>query len=391
MDVSASVLVVGASVASAALIAQLREDGFAGRVVVLDHDPDAPYDRPPLSKDFLGGTSVRPEAPWWDGNCELIRGQATGLDTAASAVEVALGDGSTRTLAADHIVAATGAAPIRLPGEPTGVAQLRTAADARHIREATTAGQRVIVLGAGTIGTELASTLVAGGCSVAVVDQADRPLDRFLGGHLGAEAAAWIQDGGAELHLRSRVEQIAHTATGWTVTTDSGQLTGDLVVSAVGVRPATQWLQGSGVDITDGIRCDSDGTALDPDGAVIPHVHAIGDVAAWSTPTAGPRRSEDWTTAQRHGRHLARHLLGLEPLQPVDRELRYFWSHQFGRRIQVLGTPVADATLVQHVDEPARKSAFYTLERDSATVAWISINAPKEFVLAMRKSVSVHG
>lgn len=386
-----SILVLGASVASGALVAQLRTDGYAGPITVVDQDPDAPYDRPPLSKDFLAGTADRPQAPWWDGQCELVPGQATRLDPGSSRVEVALTAGAARTFGADRIVVATGSAPARLPGQPPGVAQLRTATDARRLRGLAGPGRRMIVLGAGTIGTELASSLTGLGCAVTVVDQADRPLDRFLGGHLGAEAAAWIRDAGVDLRLGTRVEEIAGDDGGWVVSTGSGLLRADLVVSAVGTRPATAWLAGSGLDLSDGIRCDPDGTALDTAGAAVANVHAIGDVAAWADSGGGHRRHEDWTTAQRQGRHLARRLLGLDPDPPVDLEAHYFWSHQFGRRIQVLGTPDRDASVVQHVDTPARRAAFYTLEHGSATVAWIAINAPREFAGAVRESMLVRG
>ena len=387
MNTFARLVVVGASVSSGALVAQLRADGFTGRIVVVDQDPDAPYDRPPLSKDFLGGTTARPEAPWWDDRCELIRGQAMGLDNASSAVDVVLADDAACTIGAEHIVVATGSAPVRLPGQPPGVAHLRTAADARSIRQLAAPGRHVVILGAGTIGTELASSLVEAGCAVTIVDQADRPLDRFLGGHLGDSAAKWIRDAGVALHLGSPVVDIARQGDRWSVSAGSRQLSGDMVVSAVGIRPATLWLAGSGLDLADGIRCDSDGTALDTSGRPVRNVHAIGDVSAWSAAGTGPRRYENWTTAQQQGRHLARHVLGLSPVQPVGRERHYFWSHQFGRRIQVLGTPERDAALVQHADEPARKAGFYTLERDSQTVAWIAINTPREFATAMRKSM----
>ncbi|MFI9629383.1 NAD(P)/FAD-dependent oxidoreductase [Streptomyces sp. NPDC052042] len=392
MNAAANLLVVGASVATGALVAQLRADGFTGRIAVVDEDPDAPYDRPPLSKEFLTGSGSRPRAPWWDERCELVRGRARALDIASSTVEVApAGEGGRVTLGADHIVVATGSAPVRLPGQPDGVAELRTAADARRIREFAEPGRYVIVLGAGTIGTELASSLNDTGCAVTVVDQADRPLDRFLGGHLGAEAAQWIRDSGVGLLLGTRVEYITREGEGWRVSTDSGPLTGDLVVSAVGTRPAVHWLAGSGLDLADGIRCDGDGTALDTSSGPVPNVHAIGDVSAWDADGTGPRRQEDWTTAQRQGRHLARRLLGLEPTEPVGGTPRYFWSHQFGRRIQVLGTPEREATLVQQMDAPARKAAFYTLERDGGVVARIAVNAPKEFALAMRKTVKATG
>jgi len=137
------------------------------------------------------------------------------------------------------------------------------------------------------------------------------------------------------------------------------------------------------------VRCDSDGDVLGQLGRPLPHVHAIGDVAAWRSPSGQHRRREDWTSAARQGRHLARCLLGLEPLP--ESELDYFWSYQFGRRIQVLGTPQRDAALLTHVDEAEQRAAFHTVEHEGRTVAWISINRPREFALALRDSMRVRG
>jgi 3-phenylpropionate/trans-cinnamate dioxygenase ferredoxin reductase subunit len=385
------ILVVGGSVSTGAFVTQLRSGGYTDEVVVVDPDPDAPYDRPPLSKEFLSSDAARPEAPWWDDSCEIVRGRATSLNRDDRAVSVNLDEGGTRTLRADDIVIATGSAPVRLPGLPSEIATLRTAADGRRIRDCIGPGRHVTILGAGTIGTELASAVVGAGGAATLIDLADRPLDRFLAGHLAAETTAWIKDAEVELQLESRVEDLVRTDDRWLVSTTTSQHTTDLVVSAVGARPVTNWLDDSGVDARDGVRCDHNGTALDLEGSPIPHLHAMGDASAWLTEIGSFRRREDWTSAQRQGRHLASHLLGLSPTQPADRERErdYFWSHQFGRRIQVLGRPERDATLVQHVDAPARNAAFYTVERDSEVIAWISVNSPREFAVAMRDSMRV--
>lgn len=378
------ILVIGASVAAGALVGALRAAGHQGPIVLVDCDPDAPYDRPPLSKDFPPNTEDRPPAPWWVDDCELVRGRAVTLNVAASRVEVetSVGDPAT-TIEADHVVVATGCGPARLPDEPDGVLHLRTAADARKLRELTGPRRSVIVLGAGTIGTELSSSLIDRGCAVTLVDYAELPLERFLGGHLGAEAASWIAASGTRLRLGTKIERIQRKDDGWTVDTSAGRLEGDVLISAVGARPNTGWLQGSDLDAVDGIRCDRHGSAYDRAGNRLPHIHAIGDVASWEASSGANQRFENWTTAGRQGRHLAQHLLGRDP-GPIDAEPAYFWSHQFGRRIQVLGTPVPAATLVQHVDDPERSAAFYTLEQDGTTRAWISINRPRDFALALR-------
>jgi 3-phenylpropionate/trans-cinnamate dioxygenase ferredoxin reductase subunit len=387
MSKTTQLAVIGASVATGALVSQLRSDGFQGRVVVVDFDADAPYDRPPLSKEFLAGDSPRPEAPWWDDGCELIRGRAVSLDPRNGVVAVEVPGVSQIEIRADHVVIATGAAPVVLPGEPAGVAHLRSAEDARRIREHAVPGRNVVILGAGTIGTELASSLNSAGCRVTLLDQADRPLDRFLGGHLANESANWIEEAGVALCLSTKVDGITAFGGGWIVSTGPREHVADLVVSAVGTRPATAWLEDSGLDVSNGLRCDADGTVLDTDGLPVPNVHAIGDVATWDW-NGTPRRFEDWTTAQRQGRHVARNILGLSTGRLSD-ERAYFWSNQFGRRVQVLGVPERDGKLIQHVYVPERRAAFYTVERGSETVAWIAVNCPKEFAGAMRSSLQI--
>lgn len=383
----ADVLVVGASVSAGALVSQLRAEGFPGRVMLVDSDPDAPYDRPPLSKEFLTSSDVRPGALWWHEDCELVPGVAVSLEPVSRCVQVQDAEGRTQWISAGHLVVATGAVPVRLPGQPDAVCELRTAGDARRLRNRATAGQRVVILGAGTIGTELASSLVDRGCDVSLVDLADCPLDRFLAGHLSLEVRRWIEEAGVSLHLGTRVHGVREDGNRLAVLTDSGSIAGDLVVSAVGVRPNTDWLVDAGLDVGDGLRCDVRGVVLDVDGQPMPGLYACGDVASWPSPDGVVRRREDWTSAQRQGRRVARHILGGAPAS--ETELDYFWSHQFGRRIQVLGIPDRSASLVHHVNEPQRGRLFCTLEKDAGTVAWIAVNSPKEFALAMRKSTPV--
>jgi 3-phenylpropionate/trans-cinnamate dioxygenase ferredoxin reductase subunit len=246
----------------------------------------------------------------------------------------------------------------------------------------------VTILGAGTIGTELASSVSTAGGEATLIDMAAQPLDRFFAGHLGTEAAAWIEAGRVGLHLGTKIEAVTQSGKAWIVTTSHDEVGADLVVSAVGTRPALAWLDNSDLDIANGVLCDPNGTAIDTVGRLIPNVHAIGDASAWTNTDGSVRRREDWTTAQRQGRHVARVLLGQAPVQEFNREPDYFWTHQFGRRIQILGTPQREADLVTQTEAAERNAAFYTLERNGEPVAWISVNAPREFGLAMQRSMS---
>lgn len=388
MPTGEAVVVIGASVAGASFVTEARALGHRGPIVVIDADPDAPYDRPPLSKDFLASDDLRPAAPWWTGDCRLVNGRALSLDPEAGSVQVKMADGSVQGISGARFVIATGSSPVRLPGEPEGVLRLRTADDARRLRDSVRAGASATIIGAGTVGTELASSLTNAGCRVSVVDKADHPLERLLGGHLGAETTQWLTGAGVDVHLGTPINGIARGGGGWSVQLDDALLRSDLLISAVGTRPCTAWLENSGLDISNGIKCDGDGRALGSADAPIGSVYAVGDVASWQDVNGNHRRREDWTSAQRQGRHVAKQLFGDAP-PPADRELPYFWTHQFGRRIQILGTPDRDARLVQHVDIPERRAAFYTMESDGRPTAWVAVNTPREFARAMHDAIQL--
>ncbi|WFR73444.1 FAD-dependent oxidoreductase [Prescottella defluvii] len=389
MPTGEAVVVVGASVAGASFVAEARALGHRGPIVVIDADPDAPYDRPPLSKGFLTSDDQRPAAPWWNEDCRLVNGRALGLDTEAGRVQVKMADGSVQGISGGRFVIATGSTPVRLPDEPESVLRLRTADDARRLRTSVRPGVSATIIGAGTVGTELASSLTNAGCRVSVVDKADHPLERLLGGHLGAETTQWLTGAGVDVHLGRSIDGIAGDGGGWRVQLDDDVLLrSDLLISAVGTRPRTAWLENSGLHISNGIKCDGDGRALGSDGDPIGSVYAVGDVAAWQDGNGIHRRREDWTSAQRQGRHVAKQLFGDAP-PPADRELPYLWTHQFGRRIQILGTPDRDARLVQHVDVPERRAAFYSMESDGRPTAWVAVNTPREFARAMHDAIQL--
>ncbi|QBJ97194.1 FAD-dependent oxidoreductase [Rhodococcus sp. ABRD24] len=387
MPTGEAVVVIGASVAGASFVTEARALGHRGPIVVIDADPDAPYDRPPLSKEFLTSDDQQPAAPWWNGDCRLVNGRALGLDAEAGRVQVKMADGSVQGISGARIVIATGSTPVRLPDEPESVLRLRTADDARRLRASARADASVIIIGAGTVGTELASSLTDAGCRVSVVDRADHPLERLLGGHLGSETTQWLTGAGVEVHFGTSINRINRDGGGWSVQLDDALLRSDILISAVGTRPCTGWLENSGLDISDGIMCDGDGRALGSDGDPVAAVYAIGDVASWQDGNGKHRRREDWTSAQRQGSHVAKQLFGDAP--PPDRELPYFWTRQFGRRIQILGTPDRDARLVQHVDIPERRAAFYTIESDGRPTAWVAVNTPREFARAMQDAIQL--
>ncbi|SLK12792.1 NAD(P)/FAD-dependent oxidoreductase [Arthrobacter sp. P2b] len=368
------VAVIGASVASAMLIERSRELGFAGEFIVVDSDPNAPYDRPPLSKQFLLGTGPVEPAEWWPEATPILNAKAIGLLTDKRTVLTdKLGE-----VAADAVVISTGAGSIRLPNEPAGVLSLRTAQDALALRSAVDAGAAsAIIIGAGTIGAELASTLAQRGLAVTVVDLAPQPMQRFFSGHLGEEAKAWMHQAGVVTHFGVAVESIQKTDAQWKVRVSGLDLHADLVISAVGARPHTEWLTYSELDISNGVRCTADGKALLTSGEIADGIFAIGDVSARQAEDGTFRRFESWTQAQRHGAALAEYFAGFDSSELE--QAPYGWTEQFGRKVQVHGMLPTAGELVQVYAAEERNAALYRVGSAEEDVAWIGVNAPRQF------------
>lgn len=316
------VVVVGTGLAGVETAKALREQGFDGELVLLGEETEAPYDRPPLSKHVLRGE----REPFFllpdDHGLDLRLGvRATGLDQVGKVVRT--DHGQERY---DALVIATGAAPRRLPGAP-GLA-LRTLADSLDLRERLRPGARLVVVGAGLIGCEVAASARTLGCEVALVDVLSAPLVRVLGHEVGDRLADLHRAHGVALHLGLAV---AGAAPQGVLLSDGTELDADVVLEAMGVAPATGWLAGSGLPLGDGVLCDATGRAADA-------VWAAGDVASW-----GGMRVEHWTSAVEQAAVVARDLLGdRQPLETVP----YWWSEQYDLRLQGLGRVQPDDDVV---------------------------------------------
>ncbi|HEY2674507.1 MAG TPA: FAD-dependent oxidoreductase [Rugosimonospora sp.] len=379
------VVVVGAGLAGLAAARALRAEGFAGRLTVVGEEIHRPYDRPPLSKEFLAGTcdeaELALERPGEDLDVRWLLGsRASGLDRRARAV---LLDGG-RSVRADGVVIATGASARTLPGmtAPTaggvplgGVHTLRTLDDARALRAELVGDARLVVVGAGFIGAEVAATARALGLRVTVVEAMATPLAGPLGVAMGAEVAALHEEHGVRLICGRGVRGLTGTGrvTGVRLA-DGTHLPADLVVVGVGARPRVDWLAGSGVPLGSGIGCD--GVRCGADGGTgIPGVVAVGDCAAWYEPRLGrPVRVEHWTAAAQRPGIAARTLLSGPAAAPPPPRLPYFWSDQYGLRIQFAGhldggedVSVEDGSLAQH-----RFLAVY--RRDGRPVAVLGVD-----------------
>jgi NADPH-dependent 2,4-dienoyl-CoA reductase/sulfur reductase-like enzyme len=336
-----TVVVAGASLAGLRAAETLRREGFDGRIVALSAERHLPYDRPPLSKELLAGEREPDDVVLrHQGVDDLdvdwrLGARATGLDLASR--EVALDDGT--RVAFDGLVVATGARPRELPGQPRlpGVFTLRTLDDALALRTALEGGPRVVVIGAGFIGAEVAATCRGRGLDVTVLEALPQPMVRGLGPELGAVIAAVHRDHGVDLRCGVQVAGIEGGGRVERVRLGDGSaVPADVVVVGVGVVPETAWLDGSGLTLGDGVVCDE--TCL-----AAPGVVAAGDVARWPNPLFGrTMRLEHWTNATEQGVHAARRLLAGDAgtaFAPVP----FVWSDQYDRKIQAVGIVSAGA------------------------------------------------
>ncbi|GAB2761950.1 FAD-dependent oxidoreductase [Salinifilum aidingensis] len=342
------ITVVGASLAGLSSARALRNHGFDGRITVIGAEKHAPYDRPPLSKEFLAGDASEDDIRLAeDDDAELEIDWVLGRAATALAPRerhVLLDDGS--RVDSDGLVLATGARARTLPESvPDGVHTLRTLDDAHALRRELAPGARLVVIGAGFIGTEIASTAAGLGCEVDVVDAATVPLERVLGAEMGAVCSRLHARNGVRLHPGSRLaELLGQPRVSGVRLTDGRELPADVVVVGIGAQPNVEWLEGSGVSLDDGIRTDARGRTN------IPEIVAAGDCAnAYRTYTAAPMRLEHWTNALHQPAASAAALLGQEHTAPAHHAVPYFWSDQYGHKIQFAGHRTEDCTV--HVDE----------------------------------------
>ncbi len=333
-----TVVVVGASLAGLRATETLRREGFDGRIVLVGAEPHLPYDRPPLSKQLLAGEwepqdlALR-RTPYDELDVELRLGvRATALDAAGRLLTLEGGE----SLPFDGALLATGTAPRTLPGTPDldGIFVLRTVDDALDLRARLDARPRVVVIGAGFIGSEVAATCRMRGLEVTVLEALPAPLVRGLGPVLGMVCGELHRDHGVDLRLGVGVAGIEGDGTVERVRLDDGgTVDADIVVVGVGVAPVTDWLEGSGLVLDNGIVCDE--TLL-----AAPGIVAAGDVARWPNPMFDGEvmRLEHWTNAAEQGVAAARRLLVAEGDAPeVYAPVPFVWSDQYDRKIQTVG------------------------------------------------------
>ncbi|MEV1025121.1 FAD-dependent oxidoreductase [Streptomyces sp. NPDC050264] len=382
-----SVLIVGASAAGLATAEALRRKEYQGALTLLDaerHHP--PYDRPPLSKQVLKGDWEPARTPLRTGEqlaaleVKFVSGDgADSFDAAARTVTTRTG----RRLRADHVVIATGLYPRALPGQGSlaGAHVLRSMEDALRLRGDLLGGERLVVVGAGMLGTEIAAGAHALGLDVTVV----APATTLMGPQVGDLIGGLLSRLHTEQRVRMRLGAAVDRLTG-----EDGRVTGvrlatgevlpaDVVAVAIGARPATDWLTGSGLPLGDGVECDAHCRAA-------PGTWAVGDVASWHDERLGRRlRLENRTNATEQAQTVAANIMGAaRPYTPVP----YYWTGQYEAKLQVHGlpSPFDDVKVVEGSLDERRFAALYG--RGGRVTAVLGWNMPKQARLLRRRHLS---
>ena len=354
-------MVAGAGLAGLRTAEELRARGYAGQITLVGAEPRPPYDRPPLSKKVLTATGVDPSLRADFGALDVdFRPDeaATGLDAAVLLTTRA-------KYPFDHLVLATGALPVALPGHGRQ-RFLRSYDDALALRDLLRPGLRLAIVGAGWIGAELATAAVAHGSEVTVVEAGPAPLAAAIGAAAGAQTGRWYADAGVRLRLNAAVESVQP---GGLALAGGDWIAADEIVTAVGVRPATGWLEGSGVRLQNGVAADPGLRAS------LPGVYAVGDCAAFFSLRFGRRlRFEHWDVALHAPEVVAANVLGGDAVyDPVP----YFWSEQFGRMVQYAGYHGDAGRLIWRGDPagPTWAACWLTAGR---LVAILTVDQPRD-------------
>lgn len=359
-------VILGAGAAGSAAAEAFRREGYQGRVIMVDPDADAPYDRPNLSKDYLAGAAPEEWIPlrgsgfYSENGIERVVDRATALDPERRLIRLASGD----VIEFASLLIATGASPrmLDLPGaDRAHVRTLRSFADCRRIIAHAEAAEHAVVVGAGFIGMEVAASLRSRGLGVTVVAPEEVPFEAVLGPELGALLWSVHEQNGVSFQLRHTVAAIGADHV---VLDDETRIAADLVVVGIGVRPETGLAGAAGLEVADGIAVDEMLRTS------APGVYAAGDNARWTDPRSGRSlRVEHWVVAQRQGQAAARNMLGRD--EPY-RDVPFFWTTQFGVGVSYVGH-AADWDRVEVEGDPGEKDVAYRYMRGGEVLAVATI------------------
>jgi len=367
--------VAGAGLAGLRTAAELRERGFTGPITLIGAEALPPYDRPPLSKKVLTDEGIDPslQADFGVLEVDFRPGEAaTGMDAEALVT-------SRDKYPYDRLVLATGALPVALPG-PGRQRFLRNYDDALALRALLRPGLRLVIVGAGWIGAELATAAAARGAEVTVVEAGPAPLASAVGAPVGAQTARWYAAAGVHLRTGVAVESVQSAGSEpgseqGLALAGGGWIAADEVVTAVGVRPATGWLEGSGIWLENGVAVDAGLRAS------LPGVYAVGDCAAFESRRFGRRlRFEHWDVALHAPEVVAANVLGGDDVyDPVP----YFWSEQFGRMVQYAGYH-GDAERLVWRGDPAAPTWAACWLAVGRLVAILTVDRPRDLLQGRR-------
>jgi NADPH-dependent 2,4-dienoyl-CoA reductase/sulfur reductase-like enzyme len=360
-----TVTIVGASLAGLRVAQALRRLGFTETITLLGDEPYRPYDRPPLSKEYLdaspdGADAAAPpslvsQAELDDLELDLrLSCQATGLDPAGRKVELA-------------------------SGERVGYDRLRTVDDATAIRAALDGRPSVVVLGGGFIGAEVAAAARKRGLDVTMIEMLPSPMSRSLGLTVGTLLARLHEDHGVRVRLGTTVAAVRRDGGGRVAEVELANgavIPADVVIEGLGALPATGWLAGSGLDLADGVACDSDLRVLGPEG-----VFAAGDVARRPHDLLGETvRIEHWTNVGEHAEIVAAAVMGAPRPSATP---PYVWSDQYGHRIQVVGRPRPDDA-VTVIEDSGKGGHVAVYERDGTVSGVFTVDSPRVMLMGRR-------
>lgn len=379
------IVIVGGSVAGARTAQALRSQGFSGELIVTEPEAGEAYDRPPLSKEYLTGVWSRVQLDlipggWASVDATVIPAHATALNVQER--QIALSDG--QVIGYDALVIATGLSPRRLvadDGEPIGHV-IGKASDADALRDQLRHGAHVVAVGGGFIAAEAASVARELSLPATIITRRGTLLEGSLGAVVGAHIAATHRDRGVDLRTDARIASIARDGSGAVITLVGGErIHADVLVAGIGSEPNTSWLRNSGIRVDAGVITDARCRAFGAAG-----VYALGDVAHfYDVHSAKLRRVGHWTNAADQATVVAHNLL--HPQDPIGyREAPYFWSDQFGEKIQVAGHPDQDAHVdLLTLDGPIpRRIAIYSHGDDDGCGAVVTFGWPRGMVAVRR-------
>ncbi|MET8249141.1 FAD-dependent oxidoreductase [Streptomyces sp. NPDC005202] len=381
-----SVAVIGAGLAGASAAVTLRERGFSGRIRLIGAEKHLPYERPPLSKEFLGGQLpaerllVHPADAYAERDIELVLGRpVTQLCPADRAVEL---DGGER-VDADRVLLCTGVRPrsVGVPGESlSGVHYLRDLEHAVALREVIERGVPVVVVGEGFIGSELASTLAEQGADVTLLMAGDLPMKQVL----GVEAAGWLLDQhhrrGVKVLARSPLKSIhGFDRVEAVEVADGTVLPAGAVVIGIGSEPVADLAISAGLAVDHGVVVDSSSRTS------IPEIYAAGDLARFPSRTFNRQlRVEHWQNAQNQAANAVESMLGHD--EPYD-EIPWAWTEQHGKRWEIAGLPMLGTDVVRRGDPDSAEGALWVFSDQGRVQGAVAVNRRRE-LRAIRRALA---